>query len=93
MAGDAGVRSIEDLRGFAAYLRNLGGNMVDEFTHARQEMYRVNEGWNDTENQRFMEEFEQSIELIVRIADHMERYSTFVDRKCDILEQYVNTRM
>ena len=42
MAGDAGVKSIEELRGFAAYLRNLSGNMVEAFTHARQEMYRVN---------------------------------------------------
>ena len=93
MAGDAGVRSIEELRAFAAYLRNLSGNLVEEFTHARQEMYRVNEGWDDTENRRFMEEFEQSVAMIDRIADHMDRYSVFVDRKCDILEQYTNTRL
>ena len=93
MAKDTSVKSIEELRGFAAYLRTLGGNMVDEFNRTRQEMYRINEGWDDTENEKFMEEFDQSVALIHRIADHMDRYSVFVDKKCDILEQYMNTRL
>lgn len=93
MASDAGVKSIEDLRQFSAYMKMLSSNMIDEFSHARTEMYRVNEGWNDTENLRFMEEFEQSIALIGQIAEHMDRYSCFIDKKCEILEQYINTRL
>lgn len=93
MTGDAGVKSIDELRAFAAYLKNLSGNMVGAFDHARQEMYRVNEGWTDTENGKFMTEFEQSVAMINRIAEHMEDYGMFIHKKCDILEQYINTRM
>ncbi len=85
---DTGVRSIEELRAFASYLRSLGEHMEGEFEHARAEMYRVNEGWIDRENERFMQEFEQSVELISKIAAHMELYGTFINRKCDKLEEY-----
>ena len=90
---DTGVRSIEELRNFAAYLKNMSGSMVEAFDHARQEMYRVNEGWTDTENEKFMGEFEQSVAMINRIAEHMEHYGIFINRKCDIRDQYIGTRL
>lgn len=90
---DVNIRDIGELRAFSAYLRNLGGVMTDEFERARANMLAVNEGWNDVENARFMEEFEQSVALISRISEHMERYSDFLNRKCDIVEQYRNTRL
>lgn len=76
------------MRAFASYLKTLGENMDEEFSHARSEMHRVNEGWVDTENQRFMAEFEQSVALIRKIAAHMELYSSFINRKCDALDNY-----
>lgn len=90
---DVNIRNIDELRSFAGYLRNLGTGMADEFENARARMIAVNEGWNDTENARFMEEFEQSVSLIGSISEHMERYSDFLLRKCDIIEQYLNTRL
>lgn len=90
---DVNIRNIDDLRSFAGYLMNLGGSLTDEFDRARATMLAVNEGWNDTENQLFMDEFEQSVILIRQIAEHMQRYSQFITRKCDIVEQYMNTRM
>lgn len=90
---DAGVKSIDELRAFAIYLRNLNQSMIGEFDHARREMYRINEGWNDRENERFMAEFEQSVAIINRIAEQMEAYSVFIHKKSDILEQYINTSL
>lgn len=84
----AEVESIENLREFSFYLRNLSGSMRAEFEYARKKMYEVNKGWKDVQNAKFMEEFEQSVELISRIADHMEDYSLFINKKCDILDQY-----
>lgn len=87
------VRSREDLREFASYLRSLAGKLTDEFSQARQSMYKVNEGWQDNQNQRFMEEFEQSVELINQISEHMVEYSSFLHRCCDILDEYDSLRM
>lgn len=93
MAKDAGVRSIDELRHFASYLNNLGDNLINEFNHARNEMYHINDGWNDSENEKFMEEFEQSITIINRIALHMQEYGTFINKKSDILDMYQNTKL
>lgn len=90
---DANIRNVDDLRAFAGYLRSLAGSLLEEFSRARQTMYAVNEGWQDIENQRFMEEFEQSVDAINHISEHMELYSDFINRKCDIVEQYLNTRL
>ncbi len=90
---DVNIKDIGDLRDFAAYLMNLGNSMSEEFDRARATMIAVNEGWNDTENRIFMDEFEQSVILINQISEHMQRYSQFITRKCDIIEEYKNTRM
>lgn len=90
---DVGIRNIDDVRNFAAYLRNLGAGMSDEFENARARMIAVNEGWDDVENARFMEEFEQSVNLIHRISEQMERYSEFIMRKVEIIDMYKSTRL
>lgn len=90
---DVNIKNLDDLRTFAAYLRNLGTSMADKFENARAQMISVNEGWRDVENARFMEEFGQSVDLIHQISEHMDRYSEFLLRKCDIIEQYLNTRL
>lgn len=90
---DVGIRNIDDVRNFAAYLRNLGAGMSDEFENARARMITVNEGWDDVENARFMEEFEQSVNLIHRISEQMERYSEFIMRKVEIIDMYKSTRL
>ena len=93
MAGNVEVKSVESLRAFSSYLKNLSVNLTNEFDAARHAMYEVNEGWTDEENIRFMQEFEQSVEIINRIAVSMDDYGNFLRNKCDILDMYRNTRI
>jgi uncharacterized protein YukE len=93
MSANASVKSVDELRAFSAYLKSLSANLTNEFTNAQREMYRVNEGWNDEENMKFMQEFEQTVQVINRISEHMNDYGTFIQKKCDILDLYMSTRI
>ncbi|MBQ8593288.1 MAG: hypothetical protein IJ467_03220 [Bacteroidaceae bacterium] len=93
MSTNASVRSIDELRTFSTYLRNLSANLTNEFEAAKHEMIRVNEGWNDEENLRFMQEFEQTVQVIHRISEHMNEYGVFIQKKCDILDLYRSTHL
>lgn len=93
MSANASVKSVDELRAFATYLKNLSVNLTNEFSNAQREMFRVNEGWNDEENIRFMQEFEQTVQVINRISEHMNEYGTFIQKKCDILDLYRSTHL
>ena len=64
MAHEVNVRNEEELIAFAQALNGLSNAMVQNFNKAKAEMYRVNEGWNDEQNQQFMQQFEQSVQVI-----------------------------
>lgn len=90
---DIYIKDIDELRQFGIYLNDLSNNMREEFLRAQQHMYRINEGWADTDNDRFMAEFDKSVRLIDQVAEMMEQYSTFISRKCAILDEYHHTRL
>ena len=93
MSANASVRSVDELRAFSSYLKNLSVNLTNEFANAQREMFRVNEGWDDEENLRFMQEFEQTVQVINRISEHMNEYGSFIQKKCDILDLYRSTHL
>ena len=57
MAHEVNVRNEEELIAFAQALNGLSNAMVQNFNKAKAEMYRVNEGWNDEQNQQLMQKF------------------------------------
>ncbi|MBE6334444.1 MAG: hypothetical protein E7071_06460 [Bacteroidales bacterium] len=93
MSANASVKSVDELRAFSTYLKNLSQNLTNEFAIAQREMFRVNEGWNDEENIRFMQEFEQTVQVINRISEYMNEYGVFIQKKCDILDMYRNIHL
>lgn len=90
---DASVTNIDELREFASYLQWLSTSMVEEFSKARGKMTAINENWRDDENMRFMEVFSESVEQINKIAEQMDNYSQYVNKKCDILDMYNNASL
>lgn len=90
---DVRLNSIEELREFSSYLQWLSNTMVDEFSKARSRVSAVYENWRDDESLRFMEEFTESVEQINKIAEQMDAYSQYVQKKCDILDMYKNASM
>ena len=77
---DVNVRNEEYLLHFATGLSNLRQALVSSFAQANSEMNRVNEGWNDQQNQKFMAEFREATAAIEKIARMMDDYSGYIRR-------------
>lgn len=81
----------DECRAFAADLRTRKDSIKDMLRQIRSRMYAVNAGLKDAENEKFMEEFELHAAAADRIAGYMDRYGTFIDKRCDLWEEYTNT--
>lgn len=92
MASDASVRDIDQLRQFGTNLRNAGENLDILFQRLKAQMHQVCEGWNDSKNQTFMNDFEGKCRDITRLSQEMQQYSQYISRTCEILEQYRTLR-
>ena len=90
---DVGIKKIEDLKDFASYLQWLSTSMLDEFSKTRMRVSDVYNNWHDDESLRFLEEFTVSMEQINRIAEQMDAYSRYVQKKYEILEMYKSASM
>ena len=67
--------------------------MVASFEQANAEMNRVNEGWHDDQNLRFMNEFRHATAAIHNISDMMQAYSAYIRRYAAALEAAKNIRI
>ena len=93
MAQDAGVKDLGQLRQFGRNLNVASGNLTQLFQQLTQQMHQVCDSWQDDQNRTFMSDFEQKKNEIDRIAQQMQQYSEFINRSCDILEQYKSHRL
>lgn len=88
MARDAGVRSVPDLRDFGKQLQQMGAQMYDVMVKAQRRMNYVSEGWQDDKNERFKVVFDQSVKTIKKMSDEFARYNDYLQKQCNILDQY-----
>ena len=93
MAIDAGVRSTDDLREFGNNLLQMGEQMYNVMTLAQRRMNYVSEGWRDDKNEEFKVRFEESVQMIKRMSEEFSEYNQYLQRQCEILEQYKSTRI
>lgn len=88
MARDAGVRSVPELRDFGKNLQKMGEQMYSVMTQAQRRMNYVSEGWHDDINEKFKVRFNESVQMIKRMSDEFRQYNEYLQRQCDILDQY-----
>lgn len=93
MAQEVGVRNIQDLMQFGKDLQLLSEQLKEAFHQAELRMAVVCEGWNDTNNQKFMQAFDNDTKVIDQIAERMTNYSGFIKHSCEILEMYRQNRL
>jgi len=93
MAKDAGVRSIYDLRNFGKQVQQMGKEMYNVMTHAQQRMNYVSAGWHDEINEKFKDRFNESVQMIKRMSDEFQQYNEYLQRQCDILDQYKSNKL
>ena len=92
MASDAGVKNIEQLAQFGRNIKNLGENMYSTMQVAQQRMNAVCEGWQDKQNDKFRELFNQSVQDVKRMSEQFSEYAGYIDRITNILREYQSIR-
>lgn len=92
MASDAGVRNIEQLALFGKNIKSLGENMYSTMQVAQQRMNAVCEGWQDSQNDKFREQFDRSVQDVKRMSEQFTEYSNFIARITAKLQEYQNIR-
>lgn len=92
MAQDVGIRNVDELRQFSGNLQNLGNQMSQIFHNAEIHLRHVSEGWHDEKNDKFAEEFSAEVRNIDLMSQKMIEHATYLNRLCDIAEQYKSMR-
>ena len=92
MAQDVGIRNVDELRQFSGNLQNLGNQMSQIFHNAENHLRHVSEGWHDEKNDKFAEEFSAEVRNIDLMSQKMIEHATYLNRVCDIAEQYKSMR-
>ena len=92
MAQDVGIRNVDELRQFSGNLQNLGNQMSQIFHNAENHLRHVSEGWHDEKNDKFAEEFSAEVRNIDLMSQKMIEHATYLNRLCDIVEQYKSMR-
>ena len=92
MAKDVGIRNIDELRQFSSNLKNLGSQMSQIFHNAENHLRHVSEGWTDEKNSKFTEEFSEEVRNIDALSQKMIEHAAYLNRLCDIQEQYKSMR-
>ena len=92
MAQDVGIRNVDELRQFSGNFQNLGNQMSQIFHNAENHLRHVSEGWHDEKNDKFAEEFSAEVRNIDLMSQKMIEHATYLNRLCDIAEQYKSMR-
>ena len=92
MAKEVGIRNIDELRQFSGNLKNLGSQMSQIFHNAENHLRHVREGWDDEKNAKFAEEFSEEVRNIDVLSQKMIEHAAYLNRLCDIQEQYKSMR-
>ena len=92
MAKDVGIRNLDELRQFSGNLKNLGSQMSQIFHNAENHLRHVSEGWDDEKNAKFAEEFSSEVRNIDALSQKMIEHAAYLNRLCDIQEQYKSMR-
>ena len=81
-----------ELRRFASTLRRFSGEMQNQLAVMHGQLNTLGSSWRDQEQQKFLQEFEQTMAAVKRFVDATNEHVPFLLRKADRAEEYLNQR-
>ncbi len=82
----------EELLRFVSALKRFNETTRNELTTINRQFRRVGETWQDEEEARFAESFEQMVRVVARFLDESERQAPLLLRKAEAIRQYLEPR-
>ena len=81
-----------ELRRFASTLRRFSGEMQNQLAVMHGQLNTLGASWRDQEQQKFLQEFEQTMAAVKRFVDATNEHVPFLLRKADRAEEYLSQR-
>ena len=79
----------QELRRFAANLRQFSNSLKEISGRARSQFGQLGNTWRDQEYQKFKREFDQTIAALNRFIPMAEQYAHYLNKKAEPLEAYL----
>jgi uncharacterized protein YukE len=82
----------DDLRRFATQLRQFNNDLLAQMTVLHGQLSGLGQSWRDREHDKFVEEFEQTLQVVARFVDSTNQHVPFLMRKAERVEEYLQQR-
>jgi uncharacterized protein YukE len=81
-----------ELRRFAQNLRQFNNDLQNRMTVLNGQLQNLGSSWRDREHDKFVEEFEQTVQVVGRFLEATEQHIPFLMRKAQKIEEYLQQR-
>ena len=81
-----------ELRRFASTLRRFSGEMQNQLAVMHGQLNTLGSSWRDQEQQKVLQEVEQTMADVKRFVDATNEHVPFLLRKADRAEEYMKQR-
>src|SRR5271157_3060804 len=82
----------EEIRRFAARLKQFNNDLMNQLTVLHGQVSGLGQSWRDREHDKFVEEFEQTMQVVKRFVDATNQHIPFLMRKADRADEYLQQR-
>jgi uncharacterized protein YukE len=82
----------EELRRFAARLKQFNNEMIGQLTALHGQLAGLGQTWRDREHDKFVEQFEQTLQVVKRFTESTNQHIPFLLRKAERIEEYLQQR-
>jgi uncharacterized protein YukE len=82
----------EELRRFAVNLRRFNNELLNQMTAVHGQLVGLGQTWRDKEHEKFVEEFEQTLQVMRRFVEATNQHVPFLLRKAERVEEYLQQR-
>ena len=81
-----------EVRRFAQNLKRFNGELQAQMSMLHGKITALSQSWRDKEQQKFADEFAQTMQSIGRFVEASEQHVPFLLRKADRIEEYLRQR-
>ena len=82
----------EQLRRFAQNLKRFNGELQTQLMTLHGQLKNLSQTWRDKEQQKFTDEFEQTMQAVAKFVEAVDEHVPFLLRKADRVEEYLRQR-
>jgi uncharacterized protein YukE len=82
----------EEIRRFAARLKQFNNELLNQLTVLHGQLSGLGQSWRDREHDKFVEEFEETMQVMKRFVDSTNQHIPFLLRKAERADEYLQQR-